>query len=91
MSGQKKKEKQGKTTEDIEYERSMKECTFKPNLPTSAMFKTARASYGGSKDPSVQKTVERMRKAREETEAKQKFLEPRSSNVKPSKKRNSSS
>jgi hypothetical protein len=72
-----KRQKEDKTTEEIEFERNKDECTFAPNkdrqMRTLEVESTNDVKILDNKF--VQKDVERMRKAREERERIKKFTE----------------
>lgn len=69
----KRKEKQDKTSEEVEFEKSEKELTFQPNL----YKKKNQAAKKNHKvnQRSVMDNIERMRKAREEREYKKSMTE----------------
>ena len=69
----KRKEKQDKTTEEVEFEKAKEELTFQPNL-TKKKPKTAKKKYNVNQR-SVQDNIERMRRAREERERKKMMTE----------------
>ncbi|CAK77389.1 unnamed protein product, partial (macronuclear) [Paramecium tetraurelia] len=66
-------QKRDRTTEEIEYERQQEECTFQPGLINKGSQQQKQESHFVNKD--VDKTVQRMRQARQRREEVQGMLE----------------
>lgn len=64
-----------RTTEEIEFERNKEECTFTPNCKRLPSFRFEEAPPQILKDKTVQKDIERLKKAREEKERIKKIKE----------------
>ena len=73
LSMNKQKQKEDKTTEEVEFEKAKEELTFQPNLQKKKP-KTAAKKYRVNQR-SVQDNIERMRRAREERERKRMMTE----------------
>ncbi|CAD8112021.1 unnamed protein product [Paramecium sonneborni] len=66
-------QKRDRTTEEIEYEKQLEECTFQPDLQTKTNQQQKQDSHYVNKD--VDKTVQRMKQARQRREEVQGMLE----------------
>ncbi|CAK57383.1 unnamed protein product (macronuclear) [Paramecium tetraurelia] len=66
-------QKRDRTTEEIEYERQLEECTFQPGLQNKASQQQKQDNHYVNKD--VDKTVQRMKQARQRREEVQGMLE----------------
>ncbi|CAD8185245.1 unnamed protein product [Paramecium octaurelia] len=66
-------QKRDRTTEEIEYEKQLEECTFQPGLQTKTSQQQKQDNHYVNKD--VDKTVQRMKQARQRREEVQGMLE----------------
>ena len=90
LSSVRPRNKNEKTREDYEYEKYGKECTFKPNIIKENKRPENKPHYVNQR--SIQETLDRMKRGREERDFKKKMTErgygePTQSTNKPAKKK----